>query len=401
MSRYVINNSPEFTGQLLSGVTEQIRRELPTMISIMEREYPPRSDYQLDSLGNKKKRYSIYTGSGGNLYFYYNLYTKYSSEYKSCLEEAIIANLNSCQSNRNTTLGFLTGRSGIYAITAAASKTIKYVEDLCRDENLIPESENELLNGLAGYIYSIIFIIDRWSDVPLREDLIALLNRTVDELVRRGNNYGMLKYEWPIGRGKYYLGGAHGSIGVIMMLLQSRKYLQNHYDHVIRDTLRYLLSLRFPSGNFPSSEGKTRDDLVHFCHGATGAVPMLCQAFLAFQDQNYLDAAIRAGNVIWERGLIKKGKGVCHGISGNGYAFLSLYKATLDNLWLYRAQCFADKMLNDQNLNREIENYEDSQRLVTGMPDRPFSLMEGLAGNILFYLDLLNPQEAKFPAYEI
>ena len=30
--------------------------------------------------------------------------------------------------------------------------------------------------------------------------------------------------------------------------------------------------------------------------------------------------------------------GLCHGISGNAYAFLSLYRATKDELYLHRAQ---------------------------------------------------------------
>ena len=34
-------------------------------------------------------------------------------------------------------------------------------------------------------------------------------------------------------------------------------------------------------------------------------------------------------------------------------------------------------------------------------PDRPMSLFEGLAGNIYFLADLLNPAGAKFPAFVI
>jgi hypothetical protein len=42
----------------------------------------------------------------------------------------------------------------------------------------------------------------------------------------------------------------------------------------------------------------------------------------------FLAAARRAGEVVWERGLLKKGPGLCHGVAGNGYALLALYKAT-------------------------------------------------------------------------
>lgn len=50
-----------------------------------------------------------------------------------------------------------------------------------------------------------------------------------------------------------------------------------------------------------------------------------------------MDLAISAGNVVWERGLLKKGYGICHGAAGNGYVFLDLYRVTNDINWLHRA----------------------------------------------------------------
>ena len=38
-----------------------------------------------------------------------------------------------------------------------------------------------------------------------------------------------------------------------------------------------------------------------------------------------------------ERGLLKKGYGLCHGIAGNAYVFLELYKTTNDLQWLHRS----------------------------------------------------------------
>lgn len=32
--------------------------------------------------------------------------------------------------------------------------------------------------------------------------------------------------------------------------------------------------------------------------------------------------------MVWQRGLLKKGIGLCHGIPGNGYAFLAAHRAT-------------------------------------------------------------------------
>jgi len=43
------------------------------------------------------------------------------------------------------------------------------------------------------------------------------------------------------------------------------------------------------------------------------------------------------GEVVWARGLLHKGCGICHGSAGNGYAFLALYKYTREPKYLYRA----------------------------------------------------------------
>lgn len=56
-----------------------------------------------------------------------------------------------------------------------------------------------------------------------------------------------------------------------------------------------------------------------------------------FEEKRYLDAAISCGEVVWKRGLLKKGYGICHGVSGNAYTFLALYKHTENELYLHRA----------------------------------------------------------------
>ncbi len=54
-------------------------------------------------------------------------------------------------------------------------------------------------------------------------------------------------------------------------------------------------------------------------------------------NNSYLELAKSAGDVVWERGLLRKGYGLCHGTAGNGYVFLDLYRATNDTKWLHRA----------------------------------------------------------------
>ena len=68
---------------------------------------------------------------------------------------------------------------------------------------------------------------------------------------------------------------------------------------------------------------------------------MFLTAYEFFKDERYLQVALESGEVIWHRGLILKGNGLCHGITGNTYPFLTLANFTKDNKWKVRAYLFA------------------------------------------------------------
>ena len=87
--------------------------------------------------------------------------------------------------------------------------------------------------------------------------------------------------------------------------------------------------MQLDNGTFPADlEMKDKDHLVHFCHGAPGAIPMLIEAHRMFKDQIYMDALIKAGECTWNLGLLLKGNGLCHGISGNAYFLHSIWRYT-------------------------------------------------------------------------
>lgn len=129
----------------------------------------------------------------------------------------------------------------------------------------------------------------------------------------------------------------------------------------------------------------TEKRLVHWCHGAPGAIHFLLRAYEMFKDEKYLDACKIVADLIWEKGLLRKGPGICHGITGNGYAFLMLFKITQNARYLYRAIKFAE-FLTKSKFIREAKT-----------PDRPYSLYEGLAGAICFLNDMLHIDQASFP----
>lgn len=151
-----------------------------------------------------------------------------------------------------------------------------------------------------------------------------------------------------------------------------------------------VTALQEPDGNFPIAlaSGKKRNAekrLVHWCHGAPGAIFFLLKAYGIFKDEKYLNASKRAADLVWQSGLLRKGPGLCHGVTGNGYIFLMLFKITKDERYLYRAEKFA-RFLTDSSFKREAKK-----------PDHPFSLYEGLAGTVCFLIDLINSDNANFP----
>ncbi|CAI7882672.1 unnamed protein product [Closterium sp. NIES-53] len=135
--------------------------------------------------------------------------------------------------------------------------------------------------------------------------------------------------------------------------------------------LEWMVGGRLPSGNYPSSEEKRltaaavaggggaadggaggggveggarkaaaggADRLVQWCHGAPGvamalalaatvcAVRVPCMCSPDGSSGGSGRGGVAAGEVVWQRGLLRE-MGLCHGIAGNAYAFLSLHRA--------------------------------------------------------------------------
>ena len=121
----------------------------------------------------------------------------------------------------------------------------------------------------------------------------------------------------------------------------------------------------------------------------SGIVYLFARAFLYWKDDKYLDACLRCGEVTWQKGLLKKGPGICHGVAGSGYVFLLLYRLTSNEKHLHRAKQFAEFLYT--------EEYQRGART----PDSPYSLYEGIAGAACFLADLTQPLKAEFPFFDV
>ncbi len=85
--------------------------------------------------------------------------------------------------------------------------------------------------------------------------------------------------------------------------------------------------------------------LVHWCHGAPGVGHLLLLAHSVFGDQKYLSQAAAAADVVWRRGLVRKGYGLCHGPAGNAYLFLHLHQVLLQ---------WEQKMINTSSWQQRV-----------------------------------------------
>jgi membrane transport protein XK len=41
------------------------------------------------------------------------------------------------------------------------------------------------------------------------------------------------------------------------------------------------------------------EELVHFCHGAPGAIPLFLEAHKMYSNDKYLEAALLCGECVW------------------------------------------------------------------------------------------------------
>jgi lantibiotic modifying enzyme len=385
--------------------------------------------------------YTIYSGQTGVALMYLKLAmastdsTEKQAHLIACekhLQEArnlIEKNLN-YPHHVSPTITFLCGIPGVYAVTLhfhyvrygsireddkIAKELLTQLHDSKSQFAMAvfndPRMSDELLYGRVGYLYALLYVY-HYTNAPINEELITQLVTTIIEhgkrlsaqekdLVTSHVKLPPLFYRW---HGKDYTGAAHGLAGIFTVLLlvdrvikMKRQQFQpkNHTScfldkeqcDLIRHSMLTLLEIRSEkTNNYPSQYLKRdHDELVQFCHGAPGFLFMCALAYEHFSEAVFLEAAKdMAEKTIWKQGLLTKGSGLCHGIIGNAYAFVALYRITNKICYLYQALAFASFLITEKEK-------VDQQRPIPY--DSPYSLLEGVAGDIYFYTELLALQK--------
>lgn len=395
----------------------------------------------------------LYLGTAGIAYMFYylskiaRLSSKHDDFKKRALEyiepALVVAHTLSCRKADRP--GFILGIAGVYAVATAIYNTVsdvkkkkkykdlyKQIESIC-ETNFLETGSDEYFEGRAGknsfsffvtiltvektyfpphiydavntylklinliclgYILGALWLARETNTPVYTEKLIEICQI----MVASGREYSKLRdgpcplmYSY---YGVEYFGAAHGLCTILLSLISIPNFMKSdaEIEEDIKATVDYLLSLQDDEGNFPAASDETKQTshiLVHWCHGAPGLIYLMAKAYLIWGEEQYLKSCEKSAELIWQKGLLRKGSGICHGVAGNGYTFLLMYRLTKNEKYLKRAQAFAQFL--------EYPQFKEEART----PDYPHSLYEGIAGTACFLADLMNPSEAAFPFLDI
>lgn len=163
------------------------------------------------------------------------------------------------------------------------------------DSNFLILGCEEFMTGRAGYVLGSMFLSQRFPDLKGHLPSNIQLYDILDAMLKVGRvSFGAsrtdppLMYEWHETK---YFGAAHGLSSILLAFLSVPGYLndrcseRNRAD--IKRSVEYVLGLQTATGNFPSSARwltKVRpeeDELVHWCHGASGVVYLMAKGIFA------------------------------------------------------------------------------------------------------------------------
>ncbi|XP_077977268.1 lanC-like protein 3 [Glandiceps talaboti] len=361
----------------------------------------------------------LYVGPAGISYVFYHLaqsgnFPHKKSEYLARAQEYFEAHRSYLKKGRvpqSQQPGFLLGNGGVYVAGAMiykalgdeqkATEYLKMYSDLagiCVPVHFLQCGSDELFVGRAGYLCGVMCLSKVLGVQAVSTETIHQLCSSMvtsgREYSRRHRSPAPLMYAY---YDTQYLGAAHGLSAILQILLSFPEFFKSHpaVEKDIKESVDYFLSIETPEGNYAPAVDETKHrrpaehELIHWCHGAAGVVYLLAKAYLTWKEDKYLQACLRCGELTWKKGLLRKGPGICHGVAGSGYVFLLLYRLTGDPKHLHRAVQFADFLF--------CEEFQKGAR----RPDCPYSLHEGLAGTLCFLNDVLQPERAAFPLFDV
>jgi len=193
-----------------------------------------------------------------------------------------------------------------------------------------------------------------------------------------------------------YYGACHGVAGNANILLQGIELLEKYDAKLIIERTVSTLDISVIQDEKLANwihfvKPNIQKMLVQWCHGAAGIITAMSKTpDIDSPFSKLLDELLeKAGELVWQAGPLKKGSNICHGTSGNGYAFLYLYHRWGDAIWLERARKFA------------MHSIEQCQEARLKYGQGRYSLWTGDAGLAIYLHHCLDPEKAAIPGLDL
>ncbi|KAJ1716504.1 lanthionine synthetase C family protein [Aspergillus flavus] len=309
---------------------------------------------------------------------------------------------------------------------------------------------DELIYGRPGLLWSIFNLRVQHFDENTKKRLQPVfdaLPNLVDVIVDAGRqgqkDYTKLHGEkdalplmWSWKESRFYLGAVHGIAGVLAIILACEEANDNasrKYFPWIAGTITGLCKICIANnGHLPTRippSSRHSSPLVQLCHGSPGLLVLMACArrsslVTEYWEPEWDEAIHLAAESIWREGLLSKGGSLCHGIAGNALPLLLMHDSfeydvelmqTAKRNYTMRTEPIETKFLED-NLSsdyflsraltlllhaRETPPYSNSPENIYRMPDRPFSLHEGLSGTVCAWADACVAIQARLRKMEL
>jgi len=254
----------------------------------------------------------------------------------------------------------------------------------------------EITSGQSGMMHAALALFRKTGETRWKNLYVNGAKSLMDNWEQDAETKEWLWQSQVFGSKRHYYGACHGITGNTNILLQGSDLLPDGYTEVIIDRTVSTLNISVKTeANFANWMLCTKPNidklLVQWCHGAAGIVTAMARTPISDSpNSNQLDELLeKTGDLVWQAGPLMKGSNICHGTSGNGYAFLYLYLRWGDSVWLDRARAFAMHAI--EQCQKDHLHYGQGR----------YTLWTGDAGLAIYLYHCLHPEEAAIPGLDL
>ncbi|WDE09378.1 lanthionine synthetase C family protein [Thalassomonas haliotis] len=254
----------------------------------------------------------------------------------------------------------------------------------------------EITSGQSGMMHAALALYRKTAKAHWKDLYLKGAKSLMDHWTQDPDTGQWLWQSQVFGPKRHYYGACHGITGNANILLQGADLLPPGYtEMIIKRTVSTLHRSAKQESNLANWTLCTKPNidklLVQWCHGAAGIVTAMARTpVIDSPEAKQLDHLLeQTGELVWQAGPLVKGANICHGTSGNGYAFLYLYQKTGKSVWLDRARQFA------------MHAIEQCQKARLHYGQGRFTLWTGDAGLAIYLYHCITPEKAAIPGLDL